>query len=183
LATFAESYSPIADEIYISILKSFTLIISGMDKNSIIWKSTQEALIQIGLVAEKSMDRRRAVVYTTMVVEELISTFVASTLPFDLSLEALYGIGTVGKNQMEQVQHVVEEAITVKILKVCLEGELSQAEALISLLQFYSGRILLWYMLSSKYMLKKLGGLVLMYIFVLSLVFVMVLQTQIYNFK
>lgn len=150
LATFAESYSPIADETYISILKSLTLIISYMDKNNLIWKSTQEVLIQIGSVVEKSMDRRRAVVYTTLVVEKLLSAFVASTLPLDLSLEALYGIGTVGNDQMKQVLEVVEEVITVKISKICLEEEFSQAESLISLLQFYSGRILLWYMFSFK---------------------------------
>ncbi|XP_078168871.1 ARM repeat superfamily protein isoform X3 [Carex rostrata] len=144
LATFAESYSPIADETYISILKSLTLIIFYMDKNNLIWKSTQEVLIQIGSVVQKSMDRRRAVVYTMLVVEKLLSAFVDSTLPLDVSLEALYGIGTVGNDQMKQVLEVVEEAITVKISKICLEGEFSQAETLISLLQFYSGRILLW---------------------------------------
>ena len=121
-----------------------------MDKNNLIWKSTQEVLIQIGSVVEKSMDRRRAVIYTTLVVEKLLSAFVDSTLTLDLSLEALYGIGTVGNDQMKQVLEVVEEAITVKISKICLEGEFSQAETLISLLQFYSGRILLWYMFSFK---------------------------------
>lgn len=148
LATFAESYSPISDEIYIAILKSLTLVISDMEMYTPLVKSTQEALIQIGSVAEKYKDQRRAVIYTTMVVEKLLSAFVASLLPLDLSLEVLYGIGTVGKNQMKQVLQVVEDVITVKISKVCLEGEFGQANTLISLLQFYSGRILLWYMLS-----------------------------------
>lgn len=148
LATFAENCSPIADKIYISILKSLTLIISDMDKNTELWKSTQEALIQIGSVAEKSVDRGRAVVYTTLVVEKLLSAFVTSTLPLDLSLEALYGIGTVGKNRMEQVLQVVEEVIAVKISKVFLEEEIGQAESLVSLLHFYSSRILAWYIIS-----------------------------------
>ncbi|KAJ4749648.1 MMS19 nucleotide excision repair [Rhynchospora pubera] len=144
LATFPEGCSPITDETYDLILKSLALIISEMDRSTLLWKSTLEGLIQIGSVAENSIDRRRSLVYTALVVENLLSAFINSTLPLDLSLEALYGIGMVGKHRMEQVLQVVEEIIVVKILKVCLEGEFVHADTLISLLQFYSGRIISW---------------------------------------
>ncbi|KAJ3670959.1 hypothetical protein LUZ60_008385 [Juncus effusus] len=146
LATFPPCYSIISDKIYISILETFISIINSKYQNSFLWKLSLESLVHIGSSIEKFHDSNKESVYNNIILEKIISIFQNSSLPIEMKLDAIYGIGTVGTSYMKRVVRIFEDEIILNIDKICLEGEfeVNSAEIVVSLLEFYSKRILAW---------------------------------------
>ncbi|XP_062109746.1 MMS19 nucleotide excision repair protein homolog [Humulus lupulus] len=98
LATFPEGHLPISKSIFENILTSLVSIILVDFKQMLLWKLAVKALVHIGSFISKYNELEKALSYTSIVVEKIVSSLSSDkfTLPFPLKLEVVSELGASG---------------------------------------------------------------------------------------
>uniref|UniRef100_A0A1D1Z4H7 MMS19 nucleotide excision repair protein n=1 Tax=Anthurium amnicola TaxID=1678845 RepID=A0A1D1Z4H7_9ARAE len=146
LATFPKGSLQLSKALYDGILMRFMTILTGSFGDNSLWKLALEALLQIGMFIEKYHDSEKQTSYVNIVVEKILTLhqLVDSAMPLELTLEAVYSIGTTTTEFMMRAIQEVEKAIFSSFLDIFFEGEIKARKTIVQLLDFYSGQVLAW---------------------------------------
>ncbi|XP_062105959.1 MMS19 nucleotide excision repair protein homolog [Humulus lupulus] len=147
LATFPEGHLPISKSIFENILTSLVSIILVDFKQMLFWKLAVKALVHIGSFISKCNELEKALSYTSIVVEKIVSSLSSDkfTLPFLLKLEVVSELGASGQNHMLMIVQGLEGAIFANLDDFLVHGNKKSAELAIQLLQCYSEKVIPWY--------------------------------------
>ncbi|KAF9613791.1 hypothetical protein IFM89_011515 [Coptis chinensis] len=147
LATYPRRVSPISESIFENVLTIFVSILAAGCGETLLWKLTLKALMDIGAFLENFHVSEKALSYMTIVVEKVVS-FISrdnSAMPLPLQLEAVSGIGTAGLNFMLRATQGLEAAISANFFEASVNGNFKSGETLIHLLECFSNKVLPWF--------------------------------------
>ncbi|XP_019052369.1 PREDICTED: MMS19 nucleotide excision repair protein homolog isoform X2 [Nelumbo nucifera] len=147
LATFPGWFLPISKSIFENILTVFMSILTAGCEETLLWKLSLKALVQIGTFTEKFHDSERATSYMNIVVGKIVSSISLddSSMPYSLKLDAIAEIGGSGMHFMLKVIQGLEEAISANFFEASSKGNLKSVEVLIPLLECFSKKVLPWF--------------------------------------
>uniref|UniRef100_A0A6N2NHI5 MMS19 nucleotide excision repair protein n=1 Tax=Salix viminalis TaxID=40686 RepID=A0A6N2NHI5_SALVM len=120
LATFPGGYLLVSKSTCESILMTFVSIITVDFNNTLLWKLSVKALVQIGLLINGSNQSEKSMSYMDIVVQKIISMISSDNhdIPFQLKLEAISDIGTSGLKYMLKIVTGVQEVICANLDEV-----------------------------------------------------------------
>ncbi|XP_062119101.1 MMS19 nucleotide excision repair protein homolog [Humulus lupulus] len=119
----------------------------GGFQTDVVWKLAVKALVHIGSFISKCNELEKALSYTSIVVEKIVSSLSSDkfTLPFPLKLEVVSELGASGQYHMLMIVQGLEGAIFAKLDDFLVHGNKKSVELAIQLLQCYSEKVIPWY--------------------------------------
>ncbi|PON54356.1 Coatomer beta subunit [Parasponia andersonii] len=146
LAIFPEDHLPISKSAFENCLTILMSIILVDFNKTLLWKLALKALYHIGSFVSKCHESDKALSYTSIVVEKIVSSLLDDnfTLPLPLKLEAVSAIGASGMNHVLKIVQGLQGAIFASISDSFVHGSIRSAEMAIQLLQFYSEKVIPW---------------------------------------
>ncbi|KAF5207016.1 Mms19 nucleotide excision repair protein-like protein [Thalictrum thalictroides] len=147
LATYPHCFLPISESTFANILTIFVSILTASPGETLVWKLSLKALMEIGAFIGKFHDSEKASSYMTIVVEKVVSFLCVdyTTMSLPQKLEAFSGIGTAGPNFMLPATQGLEAAISANFSEASVNGNLKSVKTLVPLLQCFSSKMLPWF--------------------------------------
>ncbi|VFQ82592.1 unnamed protein product [Cuscuta campestris] len=147
LAMFPGSFISVPKPIFEKVLSTLISVVASDFNKTFLWKTALKALVDAGLYIDQSCDAEKAASFETIVMDRIGSLISSNDLnvPLSFKLQASYDIGVIGLKFMHRVVHEWDKILSYNLSHIFVSEDVKSIRPTISLLDYYSGKILPWF--------------------------------------